>query len=41
MQTEAYNKLVLEILGNADAAAAFINGMIPASLLTQIQNQQK
>lgn len=41
MQTEAYNKLVLEILGNADAAAAFVNGMIPATLLEQIQNQQK
>lgn len=40
VQTEAYNKLVLELLGDADAAAKFINGMIPSNLLEQIQKQQ-
>lgn len=40
VQTEAYNKLVLELLGDADAAAKFINGMIPAALLEQAKKQQ-
>lgn len=40
VQTEAYNKLVLELLGDANAASAFINGMIPDALLEKM-NQKK
>lgn len=29
-QTEAYSKLFMELATNADAAAAFINGIVPA-----------
>ena len=28
-QTEAYSELFMELIGNADAAAAFINGVVP------------
>ena len=32
MQTEAYSELFMELATDADAAAAFINGIIPQSL---------
>ena len=31
-QTEAYSELFMELATNADAAAAFVNGIIPQSL---------
>ena len=33
-QTEAYSILFMELATNADAAAAFINGIVPAALPT-------
>ena len=34
-QTEAYSQLVMELATNADAAAEFINGIIPEDLAKQ------
>lgn len=34
-QTEAYSELFMELATNADAAAAFINGIVPANLPKQ------
>ena len=31
-QTEAYSNLYMELISNAEAAAAFINGIVPADL---------
>ena len=36
-QTEAYSVLFMELVTNADAAADFINGMIPADLSKQVE----
>lgn len=35
MSTEAYSELFVELVTNADAAAAFMNGIIPAELAKQ------
>lgn len=34
-QTEAYSQLFMELATNADAAAAFVNGIVPADLAKQ------
>lgn len=39
-QTEAYTNLLMELLSSPDAAAAFINGIMPKEL-EQLANQQK
>lgn len=35
-QTEAYSELFMELATNADAAAAFINGIVPADAAAQL-----
>lgn len=35
-QTEAYSNLFVELSSNADAAAEFVNGLIPADLAAQV-----
>lgn len=38
-QTEAYSQLFMELATNADAAAAFVNGIVPADLAKQVALQ--
>lgn len=38
-QTEAYTELFMELATDADAAGAFINGIIPAELAEQAQKE--
>ena len=38
-QTEAYSQLFMELATDADAAAAFVNGIIPADMAKQISAQ--
>ena len=38
-ETEAYSELFMELLTDPDAAAAFINGIIPAEAAKQLANQ--
>ena len=38
-QTEAYSQLFMELATDADAAAAFVNGIIPADMAKQISDQ--
>jgi len=40
-QTEAYSQLFMELATSAEAASAFINGVVPASLLAQIPEAAK
>ena len=40
IQTEAYNVLFMELATNADAAIAFITGILPAKVRNQITPQQ-
>jgi hypothetical protein len=40
-QTEAYSNLFMELSTDADAAAAFVNGIIPSDLAVQAQNAQE
>lgn len=35
-QTEAYSELIMELMGDADKAAAFVNGIIPAGLIDKV-----
>lgn len=39
-QTEAYSELFLELATDADAASAFVNGIIPADQLKAIQDKK-
>jgi hypothetical protein len=39
-ETEAYSVLFMELATDADAAAAFINGIIPTKLSEQVKNAQ-
>ena len=39
MQTEAYSILFMELATDSDAAAKFVNGVIPADLAKQAQSQ--
>lgn len=38
-QTEAYSQIFMELATNADAASAFVNGIIPADLAKQVAKQ--
>ena len=38
-QTEAYSELFMELAFDADKAAEFVNGIIPADVAKQLQNQ--
>lgn len=38
-QTEAYSNLFMELSTDADAASAFVNGIIPKDLVDMAQNQ--
>lgn len=38
-QTEAYSELFMELATNADAASAFINGIIPADIAKESKKQ--
>lgn len=40
-QTEAYSELFIELASDADAASAFINGVIPTSLLEEAKKLEK
>ena len=39
MQTEAYSQLFMELATDADAAAKFINGILPADLVKEAQKE--
>lgn len=39
-QTEAYNMLFMELAKDAEAAAAWINGILPADVQKQLQQQK-
>ena len=38
-QTEAYSKLYMELATDADAAAKFVNGIVPAEISKQMQKE--
>lgn len=40
MQTEAYNQMFMELVTDADSSSNFINGIIPKSLSSQIDQKQ-
>lgn len=40
-QTEAYSELFIKLSTDADAATAFINGIVPRDLLNQMNNETK
>lgn len=40
-QTEAYSELFMEIATDADASAAFVNGIIPTDIQQQIPDNKK
>ena len=40
-QTEAYSELFMELAQNPDAAAAFVNGVIPAEMSAQVEEAMK
>ena len=40
-QTEAYANLYMELISNADAAAAFINGIVPEDLVRAKEEQEE
>lgn len=40
-QTPAYSELFMELSTNAEAASAFINGIVPADISKQIAEQNK
>lgn len=39
MATEAYSQLFMELATDADAAAAFVNGVVPADMAKQIASE--
>ena len=41
MQTEAYSELYMELISDANATAAFINGMIPEELRSNFNETKK
>jgi hypothetical protein len=41
MATEAYSQLFMELATDADAAAAFVNGIVPADMAKQIAEANK
>ena len=40
-QTEAYNQIFMELATDADAAAKFVNGIIPKDMADEVAKQQK
>ena len=40
VQTEAYSELYMEMLSDADKAAAFINGIMPAEVMVKMQERE-
>lgn len=40
VQTEAYSELYMELLGDADKAAEFINGIMPADVIAAMHKQE-
>lgn len=38
-QTEAYSSLFMELIGDADVAADFVNGIVPAELSKKVKEQ--
>ena len=40
-QTEAYSNLIMKLVTDANAAAKFINGLMPQDLVAQVQKEQK
>ena len=40
-QTEAYSELFIELASNADAASAFINGIIPPEIAKEVAKDNK
>lgn len=38
-QTEAYSQIFMELATNAEAASAFVNGIIPADLAKEVSKQ--
>ena len=40
-QTEAYSELFIKLSTDADAAAEFINGIVPRDLMNQMNNENK
>lgn len=40
-QTPAYSELFMELASNADAASAFVNGIIPADMAQAVAKQQE
>lgn len=38
-QTEAYSELYMELATNTESATAFVNGLAPADLMKQVQEQ--
>lgn len=40
MQTEAYNKLFMELVTDADASSKFISGIIPKSISSKINQKE-
>lgn len=40
-QTEAYSILYMELASNDNAAAEFVNGIIPKDVATEVSNQMK
>lgn len=41
VQTEAYSELYMELIGDAEKAAAFINGIVPADISASIAKHTK
>ena len=41
VQTEAYSELYMELISNAEAAAAFINGIVPAEIGRKMQEMNE
>lgn len=39
-QTEAFSNLIVELLGNADTAAKFVSGILPADVAKEAEKEQ-
>lgn len=37
-QTEAYSELIMELLGDAEKASRFINGILPKDIVSSVEN---
>ena len=41
IQTEAYSELYMELLGDAERAAAFVNGIMPADVMAAMKEKEE